>query len=85
MAAAKLYVSRVATNGQVVIPKELREAMGLRGGDRVLFLVKQGSGPAEVRLRKPAVSFSSKVGALRHLARKRYEPILKRLDREENR
>jgi AbrB family looped-hinge helix DNA binding protein len=38
----------VTSKGQVTIPKELRERLGLRPGDRVEFLLHEG----EVVLRK---------------------------------
>lgn len=30
----------ITTKGQVTIPKEIREALGLREGDRVIFLIE---------------------------------------------
>ena len=33
-------VGSVTTKGQVTIPKEIREALGLREGDRVLFILE---------------------------------------------
>ncbi len=35
-------VSRVSEKGQVTIPKEIRSRLGIRAGDRVLFLVEDG-------------------------------------------
>ena len=41
---------RVGAKGQVVIPKEMRDSIGLRPGDRVEFELEGGS----VRVRPPA-------------------------------
>jgi AbrB family looped-hinge helix DNA binding protein len=35
--------SRLTTKGQTTIPKEIRDHLGLEPGDRVLFLLKDGS------------------------------------------
>lgn len=40
--------SKVSTKGQTVIPKPIREALGIRPGDEVTFTVRDG----EVVLRK---------------------------------
>ncbi|MFQ6135227.1 MAG: AbrB/MazE/SpoVT family DNA-binding domain-containing protein [Nitrososphaerales archaeon] len=35
-------VGAVTTKGQVTIPKDIREALGLREGDRVVFSIEGG-------------------------------------------
>ncbi len=86
MVRSKTYVSTLATNGQVVIPKELREAMGLKGGDTVVFLAEEEkTGFLKISVRRPAPSFASMVGALKHLAGRPYQEILHQLDSEEPR
>ena len=40
--------ARVSVRGQVAIPKKIRDALGIKDGDTVLFELKSG----EVRLRK---------------------------------
>lgn len=35
--------SRISSKGQVTIPQEIREKLGLRAGDRVDFVEEQGS------------------------------------------
>ena len=35
-------VSRVTTKGQVTIPSELRKKLGIREGDKVVFIEKDG-------------------------------------------
>ena len=34
--------ARVTSKGQLTIPKDVREALGLRAGDRVFFTVRDG-------------------------------------------
>jgi len=36
----EVRVSSITTKGQVTIPKEIREALGLREGDRIVFAVE---------------------------------------------
>ena len=35
--------ARLTSKGQLTIPKEVREALGLRAGDRVFFTVRDGA------------------------------------------
>ena len=83
MSKKKSYRSRIAANGQVVIPKELRDALHLKGGDAILFDAEEVEGIVRVAIRKPWVSFSSLIGTLKHLSGKTYDVILKNLDEEE--
>ncbi len=49
------YITRISSKGQVTIPKEIREYLGLRPGDRLEFEVVDGN--VIVRLsRKPSDS-----------------------------
>lgn len=43
-------LSRLTTKGQATIPAEVRRALGLRSGDRVVFEMKRG----KVSIRKAA-------------------------------
>lgn len=43
-----MHVTRVSSKGQVTIPKEVREALGLKPGDYVAYNVEEG----QVRLRR---------------------------------
>jgi len=36
----EVSVGSVTTKGQVTIPKDIREALGLRAGDRVIFIIE---------------------------------------------
>ena len=84
MQSQKAYVSKLASNGQVVIPKELRETLRLKGGDTVIFLAQEDKGGSvKITLQKRTVPYRSAVGALRHLANKDYRQILRALDNEE--
>lgn len=35
-------IARITSKGQITLPKPVRDALGLKTGDRVLFRVKQG-------------------------------------------
>ncbi len=36
----EVSVSSVTTKGQVTIPKEIREALGIREGDKIVFVIE---------------------------------------------
>lgn len=60
-----IYKSKIATNGQVVIPKELRDVMGMKPNDLIKFILSTSEdGPAEVRITIDSQEFSSLVGLL---------------------
>ena len=40
MHALEVSIGSVTTKGQVTIPKEIREALGLKEGDRVVFMIE---------------------------------------------
>ena len=65
----KQLAARVTSKGQVTLPKELRESMGIGKGDRILFSIDS---PYEVRLGREVVPGAS-AGVMRHLARNRTE------------
>ena len=44
----EVSVGSVTSKGQVTIPKEVRDKLGLRSGDRVLFSIEDG----EAKIRK---------------------------------
>lgn len=38
-----MYVSRLSSKGQVTIPKEIRETVGLKPGDMITYEVQNGA------------------------------------------
>lgn len=80
----KSHSGKVAANGQVVIPKELRDALGLKSGDTIFFDAERTStGLVRLVIRKPRLDFASLRGRLRHLSSEPYQGLLKGLDSEE--
>jgi AbrB family looped-hinge helix DNA binding protein len=57
-----MYRASLSTKGQLVIPKAIRERLGLRAGDKVDFLVQENG---EVVLRPAVVHVQSLRGCLR--------------------
>lgn len=53
--------STISSKGQVTVPKEIREALGVRAGDRVLFVVRPDGA---VELRPETVNVLDLVGIL---------------------
>lgn len=58
--------TRVTTKGQVTIPKEVRERLGLRPGDELEFMEEKGV--FRVRKRVPLEALKKWEGHLKHLA-----------------
>lgn len=58
--------TKVTTKGQVTIPKDVRERLGLRPGDEIEFV--QDHGGYRVQKRVPASPFAKYRGHLKHLA-----------------
>lgn len=55
--------ARVTSKGQVTVPKEIRDALGIRAGDSLVFEVENGG--ARVRADREPVSFADYAGAWR--------------------
>ena len=36
-----MYLAKISSNGQITIPVEIRRLLGLKSGDKILFLQKQ--------------------------------------------
>jgi len=64
-----MATSTVTSKGQVTIPKEIRERLGLREGDRLIFTFDE-NGNVSVRAERP-VDLDAVQGVLHHLARAR--------------
>jgi AbrB family looped-hinge helix DNA binding protein len=56
--------ARLTSKGQVTIPKPVREALGIKEGDSLLFDVEDG-GEARLRVERKPVSFADYEGAWR--------------------
>ena len=82
--AIRKFTSKVAANGQVVVPKELRDLLSLKGGDSIVFFAEEtDSGLLKIVIRKPAPSFAKMVGIFSHLKGRPLKEILKKIDSEE--
>lgn len=55
--------ARVTSKGQITVPKEIRDALGVRAGDSLIFEVENGG--AKVRVVRKPVSFADYAGAWR--------------------
>lgn len=62
-----IYKSKIALNGQVVVPKELRQKLRLSKGDTVMFrVIDAGNGsPLTVEFEKEGASISDLLGILK--------------------
>jgi antitoxin PrlF len=56
-----MNVSTVSSKGQVTIPKEVRDALRVEAGDRVVFVLREGG---VVELRPASVDLLDLVGVL---------------------
>ena len=85
MSVKKSYKSKLAVNGQVVIPKELRDALGLHPGDVITIQSEEVDGQViKIVIQRPRVTFSSLVGLLPVADREAtYNKDLQKLDDEE--
>lgn len=61
--------AKITSKGQITIPREVRDRLGLRKGDRVVFEIR----PRNLVVIRPIKEdpFANLRGSLRHLARKR--------------
>lgn len=57
-----MSIATLTTKGQVTIPKDVRERLGLRAGDRLEFVVE---GDGAVRMRRRTTDLLSLVGTLK--------------------
>ena len=76
MAAPKKFTSKIAANGQVVVPKELRDLLSLKGGDSIVFIAEEtGTGMIRIEL--------NMLGLFSDLKGRSTAKILRELDDEE--
>ncbi len=72
-----MQISRMTEKGQITIPKELRESLGLRPGDHVEFrTLKKG---LEVRKQIKPGKFTQYKGYLKHLSGKTSKELLEEM------
>ena len=88
MGTKKLYRSKIAANGQLVLPKELRDSLGLSGGEILIIQAEdKGNGNIEVTLQRPRTAFRAIIGLLSQGGSKTlhedWAGDLKRVDDEE--
>jgi antitoxin PrlF len=57
--------AKVTSKGQLTIPKEVRQALGVREGDSLLFEVDEDDEQVRVRVERKPVSFADYEGAWR--------------------
>lgn len=72
----RLIRAKVTSKGQVTLPKQLREEMGIAEGDRILFSIQS---PYEARLvidKRPGASG----GIMSHLTREGVAPTIAEID-----
>jgi len=72
-----MLVSRMTEKGQITIPKELRENMGLRPGDQVEFRASKKC--LEVRKQAKPGKFAQYKGFLGHLKGKTSKDLLEEM------
>ena len=84
MGAQKKFISKLAANGQVVVPKELRDWLSLKGGDSIIFLAEESeTGFLRIMIQRPSPSFSNIFGIFSDLNGKPLKELLKSIDVEE--
>ncbi len=57
--------AKITSKGQLTIPKEVREKLGVKAGDSLLFDVDDEGREAKVRVERKRVSFADYAGVCR--------------------
>jgi AbrB family looped-hinge helix DNA binding protein len=70
-------MSRVTVKGQVTVPQRVREKLGLRPGDEVDFVEKNGDFILQKQTKK--APFDEWAGYLKHLKGKRVDDIIREM------
>ncbi|MBA2691948.1 MAG: AbrB/MazE/SpoVT family DNA-binding domain-containing protein [Rubrobacter sp.] len=66
--------AKITSEGKITIPEEVREALGAKEGDNLVFEVENGA--ARVRVEKDPMSFANYAGAWREGEGKSMEEII---------
>ncbi|MGH3089442.1 MAG: AbrB/MazE/SpoVT family DNA-binding domain-containing protein [Rubrobacteraceae bacterium] len=69
--------AKITSKGQITIPKEVREALGVKEGDSLVFEVEDGG--ARVSVERKPVSFADYAGAWREGKGKSMEEIVEEI------
>ena len=64
-----MNLAKISANGQITVPVEIRRQLGLKSGDKILFLQKQNgeivvSNASSVAIRKAQAAFAGAADAL---------------------
>ena len=64
-----MNLAKISANGQITVPVEIRRQLGLKSGDKILFLQKQNgeivvSNASSVSIRKAQAAFAGAADAL---------------------
>ena len=64
-----MNLAKISANGQITVPVEIRRLLGLKSGDKILFLQKQNgeivvSNASAVPIRKARTAFSGAAEAM---------------------
>lgn len=64
-----MNLAKISANGQITVPVEIRRQLGLKSGDKILFLKKQNgeivvSNASAVAIRKAQAAFAGAAEAL---------------------
>jgi AbrB family looped-hinge helix DNA binding protein len=71
--------AKITSEGQITIPEEVREALGAKEGDSLVFEVENGA--ARVSVERESVSFADYAGAWREGKGKSMEEIVEEIRR----
>lgn len=69
--------AKITSEGQITIPKEVREALGAKEGDSLVFEVENGA--ARVSVEKDPMSFADYAGAWREGKGKSMEEVVEEI------
>ena len=64
-----MNLAKISVNGQITVPEQIRRLLGLKSGDKILFLQKQNgeivvSNASAVAIRKAQTAFSGAAEAM---------------------